>query len=112
MKLILFLLVLLGCAPANISDLRYEGEAEVRKLVSDLKKIETKDELQKAVPKIKKRFNKIAQVLVEIRPFLDSATEEPLPSSELLFIQLARLYEIPGGRELIENAQREAIRRM
>lgn len=112
MKLLILFFFLVSCAPSNLVDIRYEGEAEIRKLVSELKKIETKEDLQKMAPKIKKRFNRIGEILKEIRPFVDEAPDEPLPSAELLFIQLARLYEIPGCREMIEGAQQEAIRRM
>lgn len=105
------LIFLVSCGPATVADLRYEGEAQTRKLAADLRTIETKEDLQKAVPRLKKRFNKIADLLVEAREFpkLDS---EPSYASEQLFAELARLYEMPGGRELIESAQTEAIRRL
>lgn len=101
----------LGCSPQSLEDLRVEAEGEIERLVEDLRRIETKDSLQKAVPKIKKRFNKIADLLVETRKFPKSASP-PLEVSERLFIELARLYEIPGGKELLESAERDAVEKL
>lgn len=104
-------LFLVSCGPATLSDLRYEGEAQTQKLAEELRVIETKEELQKAVPTLRKRFNKIADILIEARGF---QKEEAGPSfaSEQLFAELARLYEMPGGREWIENAQLEAVQKL
>lgn len=101
--------LLAGCG--SFADLRYEGEAETRKLARELRAIETKEDLQKAIPRLKKRFNKIADLLIEVRSFSKVETE-PSQASEELFIELARLYEISGGRELIESAQTEAVHRL
>ncbi len=108
---LLSLSLLISCGPSSIEDLRYEGEAQTRKLARDLRAIETKEELQKAVPKLKKRFNQIADLLVEARSF-PKEEGEPSAASEELFAELARLYEWPGGRELIESAQTEAVHRL
>ena len=107
----LILIFLVSCSPATLADLRSEGEAETRKLAAELRAIEKKEDLQKAVPRLKKQFLKLADLLVQARPY---STEEASPTlaSEELFIELARLYEIPGGRELIEFAQGEAIQRL
>ena len=105
------LIFLVSCGPATVADLRCEGEAQTRKLAEELREIETKEELQRALPRLKKRFNKIAELLVEARKY---STEEVEPSyaSEQLFAELARLYEMSGGRELIETAQTEAVHRL
>jgi len=110
-KTFLLFIFLVGCGPATLCDLRIEGEAETKRLAAELSQIENRDDLQKAIPRIKKRFNKMADLLIEAREF---PQEECLPSfaSEQLFAELARLYEIPGGRELIESAQMEAVLRL
>lgn len=104
-------LFLASCGPASLADLRYEGEFQTKKLAEELRAIESKEELQKAIPKLRKRFNKIADILIEVRSF---AKEEAEPSfaSEQLFAELARLYEMPGGGELIETAQLEAVQKL
>lgn len=104
-------LSLCSCGPSSFADLRYEGEAQTRKLAEELRTIETKEDLQKAVPKLRKRFNKIGDLLIEARGF-SKEEMEPSFASEQLFAELARLYEMPGGRELIESAQGEAIQKL
>jgi hypothetical protein len=101
--------LLTGCA--SFDDLRYEGELETRKLTAELRAVETKEDLQKAVPRLKKRFNKMADLLIAAREF-SCEERESSESSEELFIELARLYELAGGKELIESAQMDAIDRL
>jgi hypothetical protein len=109
MKWILgFLALLTACSPSSLSDVRLEGEAETKRLSEELKSIETIEDLTKASPKLKKRFNKIADLLIEARQFPDVPSEPSLASEEL-FAELARIYEIPGGREALEKTQAEAI---
>lgn len=100
-----------GCGLTTFADLRCEGEAQTKKLVKELRSIETKEELQKKLPSLRKRFNQIAELLIEAQkvPYQEC---EPSAASEELFIELARLYEMPGGRELIETAQSQAVLRL
>jgi hypothetical protein len=90
---------------------RCEGEAQIRRLTAELRELHTKDEIQKSLPQLRKRFNQIADLLIEVRSF---PKEEGAMSDagEELFLELARLYEIAGGRELIESAQNEALLRL
>lgn len=109
LNLIIFFL-LFSCSPASLSELRSEADAEIKKLTLELSAIENKEQLLEALPKLKKRFNKIAHLLVLVRKF-EVAEREPSEESEKLFAEMARLYsEIPGGKELIETAQKEALR--
>lgn len=108
----LLFLCLVSCAPANLSELRYEGEAEMKKLTLELKKIETYGDVQKTSKKLKKRFNRIADLLIETRNFRESEEAETSRVGEELFTELARVYEIPGARAAIEAAQSEAVRRL
>jgi len=108
---ILLLLLLFSCSPSSLADLRYEWESQTKKLVEELRSIDSKEDLQSSVPKLKKQFNKLADLLLQARSF--PAEEcEPTYASEELFAELARLYEMPGGRELIESSQAESIRRL
>ena len=113
MRRFLFIyLVFAGCTPSSIQDLRFQGEAETRRLASELRAIDTTEELSKALPRIKKRYSKLADLLLQTRKFDSDGSPEPSVASEELFAELARLYEIPGARELIEGAQSEAIRKL
>lgn len=111
-RAILFFLPFLGCAPSSLEELRCEGEAQTKKLARELQEIDTKDELIKALPRLKKRYNRLADLLLEARNFQENGNSDPSPASEELFAELARLYEIPGCRESIETAQIEAIRKL
>lgn len=145
----LIFLFLTSCAPTSLAELRSEGEAQTRKLVQELRAVESKEDLQEAIPRLKKQFNKLADLAVESRSFTHPGSpsgsserglplhfvrrgeaaygrrggtdaspsvgreeSEPSMASEELFAELARLYEMPGGRELIEMAQRDAIHRL
>lgn len=109
----LFILLVLGaCSPSSLADLRWEGEAETLKLAKELRHIETKEDLQKALPRLKKRFVRIADLLIQVRRFSPEEIPDPSLASEELFRELARIYEIPGGREGIESAQTEAIHKL
>jgi hypothetical protein len=110
-NILAILLLLSSCGPSSIEDLRWEARKETLKLASELRAIETREELQKALPRLKKRFNALADLVVDARRF-PTEEKEPTEASEELFAQLARLYEMPGGRELIETAQMDAIRRI
>src|SRR3990167_576159 len=131
------LLLLAACSPTSLKDLRMEGEAETKKLALELRKIETKESLIRASPKLKKRFNRIADLLIQTHEFEELLPErkefprsgkdrdcvelpvqkgeilkEPSLASEELFIELARLYEIPGAKEIVEGAQKEAVAKL
>ena len=110
--LLFVFLLFSSCQPVSLADLRYEGEAQTRKLASELRAIENRGDLQRALPRLKKRFDRIAAVLIAARAFSSQERGEPSFASEELFAELARLYEMPGGRELIESAQMEAIHRL
>lgn len=112
MRYLLCCFLLVSCSPSTLQEIRWEGEAETRKLAGELRVISTREELQKALPRIKKRYNKMAQLVLEAERWKGAPPQEPSGASEELFIQLARLYEIPGARELIEDAQQGAIRKL
>jgi hypothetical protein len=106
-------LFLAGCAPANLKELRSEGEEEMKKLTADLRKIESIEDVQRKAKKLKKHFNRIGELLVETRRFPPSNDPPERPAAgEALFAELARVYEIPGARSLIEAAQSEAVHRV
>lgn len=114
MKKIVLLLILLlqGCTPNSIEDLRCEAQREVLHLAKDLQAIESKEELTGSIARLRRRYNRIADLVIESRKFAPLSPAEPTWESEKLFIELSRLYEIPGAREIIESAQKEAMSRL
>ncbi len=106
-SLLFFLTILaFSCTTENLD---FEAEREIKEMVHVLKLVQTKEDLQEAVPLLKRSYTKIAQILVRVK-HSHSIEKEALPISEELFIELARLYEIPGFRKLIESAQEEGLR--
>ncbi len=116
MRYIIAFFLLTSCAPSSWDDLRAEGEAETRKLAHLLHDIDTKDELSKQLPAIRKSYLRLAELIQAVRKMEEKTTmpelSEPSEASDALFAELARLYEMPGCREMIEEAQVEAIRRL
>ena len=109
-----FLFLLSSCSAPSEEKLRLRGQKVVRDLVLTLRNVENHEELQAASPQLKKQFTKLAYILVEMRTFRsergsDFELKEPLQENETLFIELARLYEIPGCREIIERSQVDAM---
>lgn len=105
------LLLLMSCSPTNLNELRSEVDAQMKQLTEELREMGSKDDVLRSSKKLKKRFNKIAQILISSRQF-EAGCEEKLENriGEELFTELARLYEIPGVREAIEATQSDAIR--
>ncbi len=102
-----------SCSPSNLQELRCEGEGEVKKLVAELKKIETREDFEKSAKKLRKHFHRIADLLIKARGFPEGGELPPeMALSDELFIELARIYEIAGGRAMVEKSQEEAVRRL
>ena len=85
----------------------------MKKLTIELRKISSKEDVEKASKRLKGRFNRIAALLIATRhmPKPDIGTF-PTHAGDELFVELARIYEIPGAREAIEATQCEAVRRL
>jgi hypothetical protein len=108
------LFLISACSSPSLADFRCQGEAETRRLTVLLKQVETKEGLQKTLPQVKKSLNRIADLLIEVRQTRGEgeARSEPSLASDELFIEMARLYEIPGARDLFEQASSEAIHKL
>ncbi len=107
--LIFALFFLAACQPASLSDLRVEAAAEMRKAATLLHRVDTRDQLGEVLPELQRTFTRLAKLALKARELDDAPFEEsPTPSSDALFAELARLYEMPGCRALIESAQSEA----
>ena len=113
-KIIWVVLFMTSCFVSSEEEFRLKGQRIVRDITSILSSIENHEELQAAAPQLKKQFKKLANVLIEVRMYRSDHPQylwkkEPLHESEELFAELARLYEIPGCREIIERSQVDAV---
>ena len=118
-QLLVFFLVLVlgGCGTSSLEEFQYEGEAQCRKLVKILEKVETREELVRALPELKKQFNALAALAVKAKEYQRAHPEEgdidpcyfDHPYAEALKEELKRVYSIEEGRAMIEKAEREAL---
>ena len=97
------------CACSSNEDLVQKGEFQIRKMIQILREIDTVEALELKSPRLKKSFNDLATCLIEIKKSKLSLEVTYSSLSDELFMELARLYEMPGGKELIELSQLEAI---
>lgn len=119
MRFLLCMLVLLAlsaCSPSSLEDFRYEGESICKELAEELKEIGTYEQLVKEAPKIKSYFDQLVSLMIQARKFQkeheeDKSFIDSVGSSALLY-ELKRVYEIDGGRDVIEKAQKEALIRL
>lgn len=92
-----------------------EGEAVCREITDELKNVQTREELAKAVPKLKTKFNKLVELMIDARTFQQESEEafDPMAvkteAGQALLVELKRVYQIEAGRDNIEKAQREAL---
>jgi hypothetical protein len=113
-------LLLLGCSPSSLEDFQGDSESICREIVNDLKTIYLREDLVKNVPRLRKKFIALVDVIIEARKFQESHPEEMTSfslysdevQSEHLREELERIYHIEGGKELIEKAQKEALLRL
>ncbi|MBX9743625.1 MAG: J domain-containing protein [Chlamydiales bacterium] len=113
----LFIGLVLGfssCSSSSEEAFCAQGKKIVKEIVLTLKDVENHEELEAVTGQLKKHFKKLARLLAEVRAFRNSHPDIVwqkgiLPEAEELFIQLARLYEIPGCREIMERSQRDAV---
>ena len=114
----LILGLLCGCGPSSTDDFKQQGEAISRLITRDLKKVKSREELVKIVPLLKKRFSDLVDLMIEARKFQQKypdalAAEELEPEmDDALLTELKRVYRLEGGREIIEDCQREALIRL
>ena len=113
------LIFLSSCQSASLDDFRYEGASQVRLLIEDLKEVESREDLADAAPILKKRFEKIVDLMIQSRAYQQknpgleiSFYSSNQALSDSLLEQMKRVYALEGGKECIEKAQREAMLRL
>lgn len=113
------ILFLTGCQRSSLEEVQERGVAQVELILQTLYKIQTREDLVKAEGEIKELFEKLVSIMIEAR-FLQykdpEATPSALPMQEdlsySLMAELSRIYNLEGGRECIERAEREAMLRL
>ncbi|MGL5627055.1 MAG: hypothetical protein ACRDDW_06050 [Candidatus Rhabdochlamydia sp.] len=115
-KFFLALLMLLGCSPSSYEDFQFEGDAHCRKILTTLRSIQDRQQLLQALPLLKQHFEDLADLIIAARKFQQTSleTKDFYPSfySMALKEELKRLYQMEGGREMVEKAQKQAFLRL
>jgi hypothetical protein len=113
---IVYLLALPSCQPTTLEDFQLEGAPLARRLLEDLKKIETREDLLLLEPALKRDFEKLVDLMIQARAFQQKNLDLEIPFQNInqilnasLLEEMKRVYEIEGGRESVERAQREAL---
>ena len=105
-------LFLSACAPSSVDEFRQQGEEAAASLTDEMRRIHSKEELQAALPKLRKKYLRIAKLALAARELAreDGESFPPTEASDELYAEIARLYELPGGRELLRSAQAESFK--
>jgi hypothetical protein len=107
-----------ACNPTSLEDFQHEGAAQSRLLLRELRNIENREDLSRAEPILKKRFEKIVDLMIQARTFQQKHPEEEPAQcfnevlNGSLIEELERVFSLEGGREAVERAQREAMIRL
>ena len=109
---LLILVVLTGCGPHTAKDCRREAEGTMRSLIRVLEQVETREDLLAREGKLKKIYAKMADLVVEAERLGGTAGPPNGELNERLKEELVRVYALPGGREIVERAQGEALHRL
>lgn len=112
--------ILVSCSPNSLEDFRVEGESVTREIVAELKLIHTREDLLTYEQSLKRKFEKLVAVIIQARQYQidypeEALTEQLLQESECsseLLEEIQRVYQIEGGKECIERAQREPMLRL
>lgn len=116
--LFLFIFTINSCSSTTLEDCREEAEGITHSLISEMQKIHSRPELIKRLPKLKKMFDKLVDVIIashEIKarqPDAHLLAIDDRRLSDALRAEFIRLYSIEGGRDLIEKAQQDALYRL
>jgi hypothetical protein len=116
---ILSCLFLYGCSSHTLADYQEEGKSILYSITQQLQKIHTREQLITAGPELQKQFNQLVDVMLAAEAFkqksknleeIEITVNHEL--SDLLRIEINRLYQIEGGRALIEKSQESALHRL
>lgn len=117
----LLVFILSSCSPSTQEDFRYEGESIARSIATELSKVERREDLLKAAPKLQKLFDRLADVMIEARHLQLTEGGDPIEEelgaggysmSDQLKDQMIRVCKIEGGDKIMIQLQRDALLRL
>lgn len=118
---ILFLFcIVTSCGPRSLDDFEEEGEGIVRSLIQELEMIQSREQLLVNSTLLQRHFDRLVNTMIAAEEWISSHPEQckmrGIPPnhelSDLLRIELNRLYCLEGGRQIIEKCQEKALHRL
>lgn len=119
--LLCFLLFFLsGCGPRSLDDFEEEGEGVMRSLIEELRNIHSRNQLIASSGRLKRHYDRLVDIMIAAQNFRDNhpGLDKGVfsgPNHELsdqLRIELNRIYQIEGGRQIIEKCEQNALNRL
>lgn len=106
------LLILCGCGSRSAEDIREEGRTVTRTLTEELRTVHNRRELMEAAPKLKTLFRQLAELMAASQEFQEPLDLEKTDHdlSDELRLQMNRIYQMDGGRQIMEQSQQDAVR--
>lgn len=107
-----------ACSSSSLQDYCAQGECIVDEIADELEACACKQDVQKALPRLKKKFLRLATVMMEARDFElrhpdgGRVALSDGRASDRLRGEMMRVYQMEGGRPLIETAEREALEKI
>jgi hypothetical protein len=109
-KLLLLSLILGGCQISSIDDVKKESHKLSKEMIAMLKEIKDSDELLSKRALLKKYYEQFAKLMVKAQSFyVPEEEKEQLLLSEPLRDELARIYRLEKGKEIMEECQQGAL---
>lgn len=116
---LIFLVLFVSCTPSNKEEFAAQNRAILKRLVQDLKRVESASDLEKFSPRIALNYQRLTKNLLDFQKFTQKYPagyvtgiddRETLELANQLKEQLIRIYrDIEGGRSLMEKAQQKAF---
>ncbi len=109
--------LLCACSPSSMEEFRFEGESIALKLTSDLQEVDTLADLEKIAPKIKKRLDKLTDLMLKLNKYQAKSHEKiqgnpPFVIGEGLKNEMKRVYAIEGCRAYFEEISSDALQKI
>ncbi len=105
-----------SCAPSGTEEFQIQGEVILKKLVAELSEVKNGKDLAVRKKKIKKQLADLTDILMASGRFaekhpdsFDTRREELEETVFALRCELFRIYALDGGREMMEELQKDSF---
>lgn len=113
-------LLLSACSSHSLDDFREEGEGIVHAITAELKQIRSRDDLPLHAHQLQLLFDSFVAVIIEMEEYKNTHPQAVASlhnkkeqiASDQLRIELNRILQMEGGREVIEKVQENALNRL